>query len=149
MRVNDISQKWEKWFRTCVTLITYILRNDQWILLIFGTQVEKTTTFCSRNGYCQILVTFWAIWRQNFDNFFLGHTVEISNGTFWLSEPQNDRQQMEPHSSFWWRTSNLLRFLLLDVSVKRNSEEKHVTFNLLITFIRLVNCQTETSIYVE
>ena len=29
-----------------------------------------------KNGYCQILVTFWAIWRQNFDNFFLGHTVE-------------------------------------------------------------------------
>ena len=65
----------QKWFHTCITLIAYIVCNNQWIFLIFVTKVKKTTTFCSRNGYCQILVTFWATWRQNFDNFFLGHTV--------------------------------------------------------------------------
>ena len=75
--MNDISRKWEKWFHTYFTLIAYILYNDQWILLIFETKVKKTTTFCSTNGYCQILVTFWATWRQNFDNFFLGHTVYV------------------------------------------------------------------------
>ena len=30
---------------------------------------------CSSNGYCQIVLTFWAIWRQNCNNFILGHTV--------------------------------------------------------------------------
>ena len=28
-RVKDISQKWEKWFHTCVSLIAYILCSDQ------------------------------------------------------------------------------------------------------------------------
>ena len=73
--MNDISLKWEKWFHTCVTRIAYIIYNDQWIFLIFGTQVKKTTAFCSTNGDCQIPVAFWGTWRQNFDNFFLGHTV--------------------------------------------------------------------------
>ena len=41
---------------------------DIWI-----TSQKKTATFCSTNGYCQILFTFWAIWCQNFDNFILGH----------------------------------------------------------------------------
>ena len=59
--VNDFLRKWENWFHTCVTLIAYILCNDQWILLIFGTQVKETATFCSLNGYCQILLTLWAI----------------------------------------------------------------------------------------
>ena len=73
--MNDISRKWEKLFHTCVTLIAYISCNNQWNFMIFGTQVKKTIVFRSANGYCQILVTFWATWRQNFDNFFLGHTV--------------------------------------------------------------------------
>ena len=60
----------------CVTVIAYILCNDQEIWLIFGTQVKKTTTFCSTYGYCQIFRSFWAKWRQNFDKFILGHTVE-------------------------------------------------------------------------
>ena len=28
-RVKDISQKWEKWFHTCVSLIAYISCSDQ------------------------------------------------------------------------------------------------------------------------
>ena len=73
--MNDISRKWERWFHTCVTLIAYILCIDQWIFLIFETNFKKTTIFCSANGYCQILVSFGATLSQNFDNFFLGHTV--------------------------------------------------------------------------
>ena len=69
-----IRVKWEK--STCVTLIAYILCNDQCILLIFGTKVKKTTAFCLTNGHCQTLLTSSAIWRQNFDNFILGHTVQ-------------------------------------------------------------------------
>ena len=79
--MNHISRKWEKWFHTCVTLITYILCNDQWILLILGTQVKETTTFCWTNGYCQILLTFWVIWRQYFGNFILEHTVYLRKPT--------------------------------------------------------------------
>ena len=75
-RVNEISRKWEKWFHTCATSFAYNLCNDPWIFVIFGTQVKKTATFCSSNGYCRILSTFWAIWPQNFDNFILGHTVK-------------------------------------------------------------------------
>ena len=81
--MNDISQKWEKWFHTYVTLIAYILCNDQRIFLIFGTKVKKTIVFCSANLYCQILVTFWITWRQNFDNFFLGHTVQHYKTFIW------------------------------------------------------------------
>ena len=68
------------------------LCNDRWILLIFDTQAKKSITFCATNGYCQILLTFWAIWRQNFDNFILGHTIEypsirkIVNGEFPLGK---------------------------------------------------------------
>ena len=47
-----------KMVHTRVTLIAHILYNNQLNLLIFGTQVKKTTTFCLRNGYCQILLTF-------------------------------------------------------------------------------------------
>ena len=50
--------------------------NDQWILLVFGTQVKKTTKFLSMNVYCQILLNFWETWRQNFDNCIMGHTVD-------------------------------------------------------------------------
>ena len=76
-RVNDILGKWEKWFHTYDTLIAYISCNDQEILLIFVTEVKKTTTLCSSNGYCQVLLSFWATLHQNFDNFILGHTVHV------------------------------------------------------------------------
>ena len=77
MRVNDISRKWEKWFHRRVILIAYILCNDQWNLLIFGTQVKMTIIFCSTIKIVRFFIfTFWAIWCQNFDNFILGHTVD-------------------------------------------------------------------------
>ena len=81
MRVNDNSRKWEKLFHSCVTLIAYISSNDQSISLILETKVKKTAAFCSTNGYCQIPVTFWATWRQNFDNFMSG-THSIYKYTF-------------------------------------------------------------------
>ena len=84
--MNDISWKWEKSFPTFVILIAYILCNDQWICLIFGTQAKKNTTFDPTDGYCQILVTFWAIWRQNFDNFILGDTVFGLVLSHWLAK---------------------------------------------------------------
>ena len=71
----------------CVTLIAYILCNDQWILLIFRIQVKKVTKFCLTNGYYQIILTLRVIWRENFHNFILGHTVDagsIRNFTFFV-----------------------------------------------------------------
>ena len=100
---------------TCVTLIAYNLCNDQWLLLIFGTQVKKTATVCSSNNYCQILLTFWAIWCQIFDNFFLGHTVQ------------------DVSSLYHWHVSIRLKyklFLMLDINfelrVDSRGEEQQV-----------------------
>ena len=44
-------------------------------LLQFVQLTGITTIICPTNWYCQILLTFKAIWRQNFDNIILGHTV--------------------------------------------------------------------------
>ena len=78
-------------------------------------KVKKTTTFCSTNGYCPILLTFRAIWRQNFYNFIPGHTVQrdlpstISttkggyNAHYRLNQNEfKESQQLYPYNSLNW-----------------------------------------------
>ena len=83
-------------FRECGKMVPYMFRfhrlsfyvhcNDKWILLILGTQVIKTGAFCSTNGYSQIILTFWAIWREKFDDFMLGHTLCVYTKCEWILE---------------------------------------------------------------
>ena len=71
-------------------------------LLIFGTPVKKTTSIWSTNGYCHILLTFLAMWRQKFENFILGHTVwnledYVSQNLIPRLRPNNkDRPRLAP-----------------------------------------------------
>ena len=101
--MNDFSRKWEKWFHACVPLIAYFLCNDQWIFQIFEIKVKETTKFCSTNGHCQILVAFWATWRQNFDNFLLGHTVD----RFRIVTETLQTQSASITGSAWYPSINL------------------------------------------
>ena len=75
-------RKWDQFYCACVTLIAYILCNDQWILPIFGTQVKKTNTFCSKTG----IVSFFLLFEQ--------YGVKILITWFW------DTQYMDILCSF-------------------------------------------------
>ena len=57
-----------------------------------GKQVKKKRLlhFVHQTGIVRFFLLFWAIWRQNFDNFILEHTEKWLNN--WISCPSNLKQ---------------------------------------------------------
>ena len=134
--MNDISRKWEKWFHTCITLIAYNLCNDEWILLKFGRLLH----FVYQTGIVGFSLLFWAIWRQNFDNLFLGHTVSWEVGlNTWTNVSSSMMPSLKRTTVICHMEDALLAkplslwFMVFHGQLKRASKSKSLVWSANIT----------------